>query len=717
MEIDSPVDRVALDEQAQHDHVPGPPTVTFSLASPFMSPLVSPAAARMDVASTVDRFQPGMLTLISPDLASSVTSNSMATPSHVDGPTPHLRGYRLGRLANAEAIGSYGVVVSASRLVPGSNVEEQLVAKFFGYSAMPPDMSWILREIDSLRHLRDVNGVAKIKGTFMDTNEGLISSVMPKQHEGIYPIIVMERCDGGDLCSRIISLRANGISFSEAHVSKIFKSFMSALAEVHARNMINCDLKTENLVFKSNSPEDLEVKIIDFGLATHLWDRDIHYDSRARGTLAFQAPESITRVHGQYEYSRASDMWQAGCILYILLTMDYPFGGEDADNSNVKHIQQRILDPEFVNKLRMLTVSDQAKDLLIRMFQYDPTMRISARETLKHSWIVNEAELSRADLGDDHKAKTMVKYTKYSLRGLLNHKMENAGKLLELCESLDAFRPDHRSRSNSMTSSSASPSSPESTPSSRSSSRKRSLDDSYSIGPADTSYTPHVSRKLSRCESSFHTFGRKTPISLHQFQRIRGFIIQEFKKTLDHAQALCPRKAVYVRKLFEFPGLSYSTFRSFLEGDDEFENLAFLCLDEALSVLDSNQNGHLDYFECMLGLGPLVASEPHHSHHHAGMEIEGVSIRRSNSCSDTTAVATMSLDPEIYFEIFNIYQTGIIYPLVIIHGLSYMLSKESNIESILKGYNLSEKGLNKEHFVKFFSVVIENTKTSAARTC
>jgi hypothetical protein len=46
-----------------------------------------------------------------------------------------------------------------------------------------------------------------------------------------------------------------------------------------------------------------------------------------------------------------------------------------------------------------------------------------------------------------------------------------------------------------------------------------------------------------------------------------------------------------------------------------------------------------------------------------------------------------------------------------------MLSKESNIESILKGYNLSEKGLNKEHFVKFFSVVIENTKTSAARTC
>ena len=67
---------------------------------------------------------------------------------------------------------------------------------------------------------------------------------------------------GGDLFERIVTKKG----FSERDASGIFKTFMIALNEIHdQKNMINLDLKTENLVF--SGVDDTIVKIIDFGMA------------------------------------------------------------------------------------------------------------------------------------------------------------------------------------------------------------------------------------------------------------------------------------------------------------------------------------------------------------------------------------------------------------------------------------------------------------------
>jgi serine/threonine protein kinase len=656
-------------------------------------------------------FPPGFLTLIRPEMALS-TLSARSNSNHSG--TPEVKGYKIGGMASIDAVGSYGVVVDATRYVSGTDIAEPYVAKFFGYSQNRPDMSWILREIDNLRHLRDVSGVATIKGTFLDTPDGLISNVIPKCHEGIYPIIVMERCDGGDLCSRIIALRVNGHCFSEAIVSRIFRSFIAALADVHQKNMINCDLKTENLVFKSKDPEDLEVKIIDFGIAVHLWDREVHYEHRPIGTPAFQAPESLTPEHGQYEFSRASDIWQAGCILYIMLTMEFPFGGDDYDgtsnrrNGRQPSTRDRILDVHFIDKLRQLPVSDLAKDLLIKMFRFNPKDRITARQTLRHPFLERTSELSSSDLGQEHKTKTMVKYTRYSLRGLLNNKLHRAGKLLELRDRcLDNFSdPPLSGRKRSYS---------ENGDSGLLSARKRSASDSGDGFCSSFNLSKVTKVEVDRIHKLEFLYSN-SPISLSQFQKIRSFIISEFKKTLGIA--LCPKEPVFISKLFEFPGIEYSKFRAFLLSDREFSNLGFLCDDEALKVLDGNQNGKVTYFEFMIGLGPLVA---YNGLRRSIFECDGVALRRSSSCGDMDPPSNnleLSLDSEIYYEIFNIYQNGIIYPLVIIHGLSYMLQKDVMVETIIKGYNLSEQGLTREEFIIFFRVVLENSKSySALRTC
>lgn len=112
---------------------------------------------------------------------------------------------------------------------------------------------------------------------------------------------------GGDLFERIVTKKG----FSERDASGIFKAFISALTEIHySRNMINLDLKTENLVF--SGVDDTIVKIIDFGMAVSLWDRREHYEDKKTGTSAFLAPETIIHFDrfGQAVYSRASDVWQ-----------------------------------------------------------------------------------------------------------------------------------------------------------------------------------------------------------------------------------------------------------------------------------------------------------------------------------------------------------------------------------------------------------------------
>lgn len=67
----------------------------------------------------------------------------------------------------------------------------------------------------------------------------------------------MEYCTGGSLTKR---------SFSEQEVLNIMKKLLYAVNYMHMRNIIHRDLKLENILYESNSP-DSEIKIIDFGLS------------------------------------------------------------------------------------------------------------------------------------------------------------------------------------------------------------------------------------------------------------------------------------------------------------------------------------------------------------------------------------------------------------------------------------------------------------------
>lgn len=78
----------------------------------------------------------------------------------------------------------------------------------------------------------------------------------------------------------------------------------------------SADLKPENLMLSSWNDEEAEVKLVDFGCSLIVSDDTID-GKRCPSTPAYDPPEKIIN---QSAPNFKSDVWAAGCILYIILT-------------------------------------------------------------------------------------------------------------------------------------------------------------------------------------------------------------------------------------------------------------------------------------------------------------------------------------------------------------------------------------------------------------
>nr|XP_011458410.1 PREDICTED: calcium-dependent protein kinase 11-like isoform X4 [Fragaria vesca subsp. vesca] len=152
------------------------------------------------------------------------------------------------------------------------------------------------------------------------------------------------------------------------------------------------------------------------------------------GSPYYVAPEVLSKIYGP-----EVDVWSAGVILYILLSGVPPFWAE-TEAGIFRQIMQGKID---FDSEPWPSISESAKDLMLKMLERDPRRRITAHEVLCHPWIVDDRvapdkPLDSAVLSRLKQFSAMNKLKKMALRVIAERlSEEEIGGLKELFKMID----------------------------------------------------------------------------------------------------------------------------------------------------------------------------------------------------------------------------------------------------------------------------------------
>jgi len=113
------------------------------------------------------------------------------------------------------------------------------------------------------------------------------------------------------------------------------------------------------------------------------------------GTPAYIAPEIIK---GRGYRGFKADVWSAGVVLYAMLFGTVPFKANNMSDLHklIKKAKYQFKEEISPGKLSLLNSKD-AKDLLTKLLQPDPALRLAIPQILKHPWLHSVDESSNSN--------------------------------------------------------------------------------------------------------------------------------------------------------------------------------------------------------------------------------------------------------------------------------------------------------------------------------
>lgn len=189
--------------------------------------------------------------------------------------------------------------------------------------------------------------------------------------------LVQELCTGGDLFDLLKAQKNRRLKEDDAR--RLVQQILSAVKYLHAHHLLHRDVKLENFLLTSSDLQTAQIKMIDFGCARHFTPGQVHRDPV--GTPYSLAPEVLRRCH-----SERSDVWSCGVLAFALLSGKTPFGG--CDGGNIQAVRSNILSGTFSFEDEVWkSVSESAKDFLLKVLRVDMYSRPSSRAALRHEWL------------------------------------------------------------------------------------------------------------------------------------------------------------------------------------------------------------------------------------------------------------------------------------------------------------------------------------------
>ena len=166
--------------------------------------------------------------------------------------------------------------------------------------------------------------------------------------------------------------------FGELYTKVIFYKIIEGIKFCHEHNICHRDLKLENILLNDNFCP----KISGFNFAiknsTNLKDNV--------GTLEYKPPEII---EGKEYEGKKADIFSLGVLLLILVIGFQGF----TSTSNYKMIKENNFE-NYWKTFSDITLSEESKDLYIKMVSYNPDSRPSIEEILNHPWFNEIKEMN-----------------------------------------------------------------------------------------------------------------------------------------------------------------------------------------------------------------------------------------------------------------------------------------------------------------------------------
>jgi negative regulator of PHO system len=215
----------------------------------------------------------------------------------------------------------------------------------------------------------------------------------------------------------------------------VIRSFMYQLLKgidfCHKNRVLHRDLKPQNLLINGKGA----LKLGDFGLA-RAFGIPVNTFSNEVVTLWYRAPDVLL---GSRTYNTSIDIWSAGCIMAEMFTGRPLFPGTTNEDQLIRIF--RIMGtptettwpgvsqlPEYKTNFQMYIRQDlrdilrqidpDGIDLLTRMLQVQPELRISAAGALQHPWFSEWNSPSRLN---NHNAHNVTPSLAHSVQHLQSH--------------------------------------------------------------------------------------------------------------------------------------------------------------------------------------------------------------------------------------------------------------------------------------------------------
>lgn len=128
----------------------------------------------------------------------------------------------------------------------------------------------------------------------------------------------MEYANGGDLQSKINTLKKTMTHMKEADIWSIFYQMVMGLQALHSKKIVHRDIKCANIFLTT----DGLVKLGDLNVSK-IAKADVMQTQT--GTPYYASPE----VWQDKPYDKSSDIWSLGAVLYEMTALSPPFTAKD----------------------------------------------------------------------------------------------------------------------------------------------------------------------------------------------------------------------------------------------------------------------------------------------------------------------------------------------------------------------------------------------------